>query len=383
MGNILDISEWQDRRVAFNFPLIHLPILKGDTGDQLHNIHANFGVESTLPSTTSGKKPDLSGYNYGAIASLVLAADKSFLPRRDKEPDGAPTSLSGRIDVREMGSRVMRETPKDLEKKKKAVAKASEQDSLERQQHKQCKRVGGGEMVGYADVIEATQDVEGFGAKTNVAMLTILNELGKHLLPDGTFDLDSFEIIYIAPMKALVREMVGNFSTRLEPCNIKVGELTVDAQMTKDSNHRDDAGEVKGLFYFDASYRLCGLQQQFVGVTEKKAIKQYQVMNEVCYEKVPDQAGKNQSLVFIHSRKETAKTAKYLRDRTVDLEDITKFVKPEGATREVLPSEVENVRDPNLKDLQYHRIQNHHHHDVALSSSSELTLFDFEYGAIL
>ena len=67
----------------------------------------------------SGKKPDLSGYNYGAIASLVLTADKSALPRRDKEPDGAPTSLVGRIDVREMGSRVLRETPKDLEKKKK------------------------------------------------------------------------------------------------------------------------------------------------------------------------------------------------------------------------------------------------------------------------
>jgi pre-mRNA-splicing helicase BRR2 len=109
--------------------------------------------------------------------------------------------------------------------------------------------------------------------------------------------------------------------------------------------------EKKGLFYFDASYRPCGLQQQFVGVTEKKAIKRYQVMNEVCYEKVLDHAGKNQSLVFVHSRKETAKTAKYLRDRAVEKEDITKFVKPEGATREVLLSEVENVRDPNLKDL--------------------------------
>jgi hypothetical protein len=30
--------------------------------------------------------------------------------------------------------------------------------------------------------------------------------------------------------------------------------------------------ESKGLFYFDTSYRPCGLQQQFVGVTEKKTI---------------------------------------------------------------------------------------------------------------
>ena len=39
----------------------------------------------------------------------------------------------------------------------------------------------------------------------------------------------------------------------------------------------------------------------------KKAIKRYQAMNEVCYEKVLDRAGKNQTLVFVHSRKETTK----------------------------------------------------------------------------
>lgn len=33
----------------------------------------------------------------------------------------------------------------------------------------------------------------------------------------------------------------------------------------------------KGLFYFDASYRPCALQQEFIGVTEKKAIRRYQV----------------------------------------------------------------------------------------------------------
>ncbi|KAF6753600.1 Sec63 Brl domain-containing protein [Ephemerocybe angulata] len=269
--------------------------------------------------------------------------------------------------------------------------------------------------------------------KTNVAMLTILHELGKHIRPDGSHDLDSFKIIYVAPMKALVQEMVGNFSTRLKPFDIKVGELTGDSQMTKqqiaetqiivttpekwdvitrkstdtsytnlvrliiiDEIHllHDERGPVlesivartirrmeqsgeyvrlvglsatlpnyqdvatflrvdqkKGLFYFDASYRPCGLQQQFVGVTEKKAIKRYQVMNEVCYEKVMDHAGKEQTLVFVHSRKETAKTAKYLRDQAVEKEDITRFVKPDGATREVLLGEVANVRDPNLKDL--------------------------------
>ena len=65
-------------------------------------------------------------------------------------------------------------------------------------------------------------------------MLTILNELGKYRDEEtGSFDLDAFKIVYIAPMKALVQEMVGNFSSRLGVYGIKVGELTGDSQMTK------------------------------------------------------------------------------------------------------------------------------------------------------
>ena len=233
------------------------------------------------------------------------------------------------------------------------------------------------------------------------------------------FDLDAFKIIYIAPM----------FSKR----NVKVGELTGDAQMTKPQisetqiivttpekydvvtrkmtqtsyinlvrliiideihllhdergpvlesivvrtirhleqtaeyvrlvglsatlpNHEDVAtflrvDEKKGLFYFNASYRPCGLQQQFIGITEMKAIKRYQVMNEVCYEKVLDQAGKNQTLIFVDSRKETAKTAKFLRDMAIEKETITQFVKPDAAIREILTVEVDHVKDSNLRDL--------------------------------
>ncbi|EPQ53751.1 Sec63-domain-containing protein [Gloeophyllum trabeum ATCC 11539] len=270
--------------------------------------------------------------------------------------------------------------------------------------------------------------------KTNVAVLTILNEMSKWRdEATGQFDLDSWKVIYVAPMKALVQEQVGQFSKRLAPYGIKVGELTGDAQMTKQQisetqiivttpekydvitrkssdtsytnlvrliiideihllhdergpvlesivartirrmeqtgeyvrlvglsatlpNYQDVAtflrvDESKGLFYFDASSRPCPLQQQFVGVTEKKAIKRYQVMNEVCYEKVLDQAGKNQVLVFVHSRKETAKTAKFIRDMAIEKETITQFVKPDSAVREILNEEAGNVKDGNLKDL--------------------------------
>ena len=50
----------------------------------------------------------------------------------------------------------------------------------------------------------------------------------------------------------------------------------------------------KGLFFFDNSFRPVPLEQQYIGITEKKAIKRFQLMNEIVYEKVMEHAGKNQ-----------------------------------------------------------------------------------------
>ena len=265
-------------------------------------------------------------------------------------------------------------------------------------------------------------------------MLTILNEMGKNRdETTGEFNFDAFKIVYVAPMKALVQEMVGNFSKRLGVFGIVVNELTGDRQLTKqqiaetqiivttpekwdvitrkstdtsytnlvrliiiDEIHllHDDRGPViesivartirrmeqthdyvrlvglsatlpnyrdvakflrvdvdKGLFHFDSSYRPCPLKQEFIGVTEKKAIKRYQITNEICYEKVLEHAGKDQVIIFVHSRKETAKTARFLRDHALENDTITQFLRADPATREILTSEAEGVADPNLKDI--------------------------------
>jgi pre-mRNA-splicing helicase BRR2 len=270
--------------------------------------------------------------------------------------------------------------------------------------------------------------------KTNCAALAMLHTIAQFRDPEtGIIDRDSFKIIYVSPMKALVQEQVTAFSKRFAALDIKVAELTGDSQLTKqqisetqiivttpekwdvitrkatdtsytnlvrliivDEIHllHDDRGPVlesilsrtirrmdqthdevrvvglsatlpnykdvaaflrvdvkKGLFYFDATYRPVGLKQQFIGVTEKKAIKRLQTINEVCYEKVLNEAGKSQTLVFVHSRKETAKTAKFLRDMAMEKETLTQFINPQGASREVLIQESEDVKDLNLKDL--------------------------------
>jgi len=278
--------------------------------------------------------------------------------------------------------------------------------------------------------------------KTNVAMMTILREVGKHVNEDGTIRAEEFKVIYIAPMKSLVQEMVGNFGERLKPYGLKVGELTGDSQMSKeqiaetqvivctpekwdiitrrgaertftqlvrviifDEIHllHDDRGPVleslvartirqmettqedvrliglsatlpnyqdvatflrvdpkTGLFYFDNSYRPVPLEQQFIGITEKKGVKRHQLMNEIVFKKVMEHAGKNQVLVFVHSRKETGKTARALRDLCLEKDTLGLFLKEGSASTEVLRSEAEEVKNPELKDLLPYGFAIHH-----------------------
>jgi activating signal cointegrator complex subunit 3 len=68
-----------------------------------------------------------------------------------------------------------------------------------------------------------------------------------------------------------------------------------------------------GLFYFDNSYRPVPLSQQYIGIRETNPVRCKQIMNDVCYEKVFESvmAG-NQVMVFVHSRKDTIKTAESL-----------------------------------------------------------------------
>ena len=116
----------------------------------------------------------------------------------------------------------------------------------------------------------------------------------------------------------------------------------------------------RGLFYFDNSYRPVPLEQQFIGVSEKKAVKRHQLMNEVVFKKVMNHAGKNQVLVFVHSRKETGKTARALRDMCLDKDTLGMFLKEGSASTEVLRTESEQVKNSELRDLLPYGFAIHH-----------------------
>eukprot|EP00002_Diphylleia_rotans_P023954 TRINITY_DN471_c0_g2_i6.p1 TRINITY_DN471_c0_g2~~TRINITY_DN471_c0_g2_i6.p1 ORF type:complete len:1922 (+),score=509.87 TRINITY_DN471_c0_g2_i6:33-5798(+) len=279
--------------------------------------------------------------------------------------------------------------------------------------------------------------------KTNVALLAMLRTISHFRNKHGNINLNDFKIVYIAPMKSLVQEMVGNFSNRLKGLGISVKELSGDQNLTKsqiqetqvivttpekwdivtrksgdrtytqivrliivDEIHllHDDRGPVlesiisrtirqiertqepvrivglsatlpnfedvaaflrvnpeSGLFHFDNTFRPCPLEQQYIGVTERKAMKRLQIMNDITYEKVMEQAGKNQVLVFVHSRKETAKTARALRDAALENDAIGRFLREDSASRRVLAEAAEQEASNNdLKDLLPYGFAIHH-----------------------
>ncbi|KAG7592451.1 P-loop containing nucleoside triphosphate hydrolase [Arabidopsis thaliana x Arabidopsis arenosa] len=278
--------------------------------------------------------------------------------------------------------------------------------------------------------------------KTNVAMLTILQQLEMNRNKDGTYNHGDYKIVYVAPMKALVAEVVGNLSNRLKDYGVTVRELSGDQSLTgreieetqiivttpekwdiitRKSGDRtytqlvrlliideihllhDNRGPVlesivartlrqiettkenirlvglsatlpnyedvalflrvdlkKGLFKFDRSYRPVPLHQQYIGISVKKPLQRFQLMNDLCYQKVLAGAGKHQVLIFVHSRKETAKTARAIRDTAMANDTLSRFLKEDSVTREVLQSHVDIVKNGELKDILPYGFAIHH-----------------------
>lgn len=67
-------------------------------------------------------------------------------------------------------------------------------------------------------------------------------------------------------------------------------------------------------------------------------------MNDIVYDKVMEHAGRNQILIFVHSRKETGKTARTLRDSCLEKDTLGIFMKEKNASAVVLRQEAEQVR---------------------------------------
>lgn len=117
----------------------------------------------------------------------------------------------------------------------------------------------------------------------------------------------------------------------------------------------------KGLFYFDSAYRPCPLSQEFCGVTEKNSVKRIQAANEACYDKTLQSVTDNhQVIIFVHSRKETARLAKYLVEKFNESGNSESLRKSDAGSKQVLSTEAENIQDPHLRLVLKYGIGLHH-----------------------
>ncbi|OSX68844.1 hypothetical protein BU14_2181s0001, partial [Porphyra umbilicalis] len=116
----------------------------------------------------------------------------------------------------------------------------------------------------------------------------------------------------------------------------------------------------RGLFVFGPAYRPVALATTYVGITAGKPLRRHALLNELTWEHVrgyviPDGHG---VLVFVHSRKDTAATARYLREKATAAGRLDAFI--DAASSEVVASEVENVATGALADLLPSGIGVHH-----------------------
>uniref|UniRef100_A0A663NDY7 U5 small nuclear ribonucleoprotein 200 kDa helicase n=1 Tax=Athene cunicularia TaxID=194338 RepID=A0A663NDY7_ATHCN len=181
---------------------------------------------------------------------------------------------------------------------------------------------------------------------TQLVRLVILDEI--HLLHDDRGPV----------LESLVARAIRNIEMTQE--DVRLVGLSATLPNYEDVATFLRVDPAKGLFYFDNSFRPVPLEQTYVGITEKKAIKRFQIMNEIVYEKIMEHAGKNQVLVFVHSRKETGKTARAIRDMCLEKDTLGLFLREGSASTEVLRTEAEQCKNLELKDLLPYGFAIHH-----------------------
>lgn len=108
----------------------------------------------------------------------------------------------------------------------------------------------------------------------------------------------------------------------------------------------------QGLFFFDNSFRPCPLQQEFVGVRGKAGSKQaMENIDQVAYDSLLENVEKGfQVMVFVHSRKDTVKTARAFRAIAQDRGELSLFL-PDQDKRSKFEREMSSFKNRDMTEL--------------------------------
>ncbi|KAF7458842.1 U5 small nuclear ribonucleoprotein 200 kDa helicase [Cryptosporidium felis] len=118
---------------------------------------------------------------------------------------------------------------------------------------------------------------------------------------------------------------------------------------------------VRGLYHFGPEFRPVPLLQTFIGIKTKKGFKKLQLMNDIVYDLVLEDISKHQILVFVHSRKETIQTARFIRDKATEKGALGLFFSGNNnVSREIILDELKNINSNILKEILPSGIGIHH-----------------------
>lgn len=116
-----------------------------------------------------------------------------------------------------------------------------------------------------------------------------------------------------------------------------------------------------GLFFFDSSYRPVPLAQQYIGISEKNFLARTELLNRICYNKVVDSLRQGyQAMVFVHSRKDTGKTAERLVELAREDNKLELFQNETHPQFQLIKKEVMKSRNRELVGLFDNGIGIHH-----------------------
>jgi len=84
------------------------------------------------------------------------------------------------------------------------------------------------------------------------------------------------------------------------------------------------------------------------------------LMKEILYEKVMERVGNDQILIFVHSRRETAKSAREIKEQAFANDELRRIFANDEASQVILEKEAEKVEDADLKELLPYGLAIHH-----------------------
>tara|TARA_R110002003_G_scaffold55_5_gene4994 strand:- start:49114 stop:54714 length:5601 start_codon:yes stop_codon:yes gene_type:complete len=162
---------------------------------------------------------------------------------------------------------------------------------------------------------------------------------------------------------AVLESLVARTGRQVESTQSLIRIVGLSATLPNYTDVADflNVNKMAGMFYFDASFRPVPLEQHFIGAKGKPgSAKSRENLEKVAFDKVVEMLKRgHQVMVFVHSRKDTVKTARRLFELAMDeqcseLFDPTDHPRYDNAVRDMKQSKGRELRELLPKGMGTH-----------------------------